>query len=182
MKTFRFSVLFITMAICLVSCDFQIGVYQFLFIYRSKVDYSNQIFIVVDSTRNPDYIIRPSKNEIKEYLKPVKLRDNYFRADDNVWRNGWNPAFYCRSVPTSLTIDQADALDTLTNEELLDLVVDFEPYLEFYSTNRNKAIGKLSDDNKCNKIIKEGNLSNYMSKYPACNPCRECIRETLNEN
>ncbi len=158
MKTFRFSVLFITMAICLVSCDFQIGVYQFLFIYRSKVDYSNQIFIVVDSTRNPDYIIRPSKNEIKEYLKPVKLRDNYFRADDNVWRNGWNPAFYCRSVPTSLTIDQADALDTLTNEELLDLVVDFEPYLEFYSTNRNKAIGKLSDDNKCNKIIKEGKL------------------------
>ena len=73
MKTFRFSVLFITMAICLVSCDFQIGVYQFLFIYRSKVDYSNQIFIVVDSTRNPDYIIRPSKNEIKEYLKKYGL-------------------------------------------------------------------------------------------------------------
>lgn len=181
MKTFRYCSLTIIMAFFFVSCDFQIGVSRFLFIYRSKADYSNQIFIAVDSTRN--YIIsRPSKNEIKEYLKPVKLRDNYFKASDPIWRNGWSPYHYCKCVPTSLTIDQADALDTLTNEELLDLVVDFEPYLEFYSTDRDKVIHKLSDDNKCNKIIKEGNLSNYMSKYPACNPCRECIRETLNEN
>ncbi len=179
MKTFRCCILLIIMAFCFVACDFQIGVSHFLFIYKAKADYSNQIFIFVDSTRSHIYR-RPKKDEVKEYLKPIKLRDNYFMADEVVNRNGWEPTFFCECVPTSLTTDHADALDTLTDEQLLDLVVDFEPYLEFYSTNRLKSIKKMSNVDKCNKIIKDGKLSKYMkqkkiSSTQGCHTCPNCM-------
>ena len=172
MKAFHYCILPLAVAVCFVACDFQIGVSHFLFIYKAKADYSNQIFIFVDSTRTHIYR-RPKKDKVKEYLKPIKLCDNYFMADGVVERNGWKPTFFCECVPTTLTIDHADALDTLTDEQLLDLVVDFEPYLEFYSTNRLKAIKKLSNVDKCNKIIKDGKLSKYMDKHNACNTCQK---------
>ncbi|MBR5433553.1 MAG: hypothetical protein IK117_03875 [Bacteroidales bacterium] len=172
MKAFHYCILPLAVAVCFVACDFQIGVSNWVFIYKAKADYSNQIFISVDSSRTYIYR-RPKKNEIKEYLKHIKLQDNYFKVEGAWNHNGWYGLSHCDCVPISLTIEQVDSLDSLTDEELLKLVIDFEPYLEFYSTNRNKIISKLKDDNKCNKIIKEGKLSEYMDKHNACNTCQK---------
>lgn len=168
----RFSIL-LAMCMCIASCDFQIGVSQHLYIYKAKADYSNQIFIWIDTTRTHIYQ-KPKKDEINEYAKPTILRDNYHMVHGFGRHNGWDHNDYCHHVPTSLTIDQAAALDTLSDEDLLKMVVDFEPYLEFYGTNRNKVISKLTDVDKCNKIIKEGKITKYMSPYRKCSICQDC--------
>ena len=156
------NVLVLVMICLCFSCQrFQIGAEEPLLIYKSDVDYRNNIWINIYSN-DDDLIGRPRSSEIiNPETSHLKIYDEYYAF----WFHGCNGCYSCIPVPTSLSWRDSSALDTLTDDELLLLVVDDNPFDEFYVASNNRYKHScLLDSKKAKKIFKRHKLDEYVSE------------------
>lgn len=151
-------ILFFVVVGVFISCRrFQVGVNQILYIYKSAGDYRENIWIDVYD-KEEGVINRPTSAEIiNPQKKHLKIYNDYYAF----WAQGCNGCHNCISVPTSLLWQDSSALDTLTNEELISMITDDNPFLEYYSTNNDYEISCLIDSAKAAKIFKKHKLYKY---------------------
>jgi hypothetical protein len=110
-----------------------------LIIYKTKADYSNKVPIIMNDKK--DMIVSyPSPKDI--YLNgklalPVKLKHGYYLDNRGISTN---------SVFTSYTYEEYSKLATAPKlEELMDRIIDKDPFLEIYDCGVREKFKKQSD-------------------------------------
>jgi hypothetical protein len=110
-----------------------------LIIYKTKADYSNKVPIVMNDSK--DMIVSyPSPKDIYfngELALPVKLKHGYYIDNRGISTN---------SVFTSYTYEEYSKLATAPKlEELMDRIIDKDPFLEIYDCGVRGKFKKQSD-------------------------------------
>lgn len=133
---------------------------DWLIIYKTRQDYSRNIYIRLNSDKTKT-IVFPSLDGLDTIKLPVKLSKGYFLGTQ---RNGENGV---KSVVTSLTIDTYKTY--ITPDSLTKLVIDYDPFLEYYECTDNSTIDKFRnnlgiDTTKLNEMINNNELTKYFNR------------------
>jgi len=116
-------------------------------IYKTTKDYSNNVFIQVSDDRKT--VTAFSDNVDVDQLRPVELANGYLQKR------------MVGNAVLSITIDDYCSLDNEPSiAEMLNMVIDYEPYSEFYECCQLC----LSDTMEINNVIRENKLCNCGSE------------------
>lgn len=131
-----------------------------LVVYKTRNDYSNNIYIRVNDERTKVTIF-PALSDVDTVKIPIKLVSGYYIGSG---RNGENGI---ESSVTSLTVDTYKSY--ISPDSLLKLVIDFEPFYEYYECTENKTIDLFKNQNgidtaKLNIIIYKNELDKYFER------------------
>ncbi|MCK5824123.1 MAG: hypothetical protein KAG96_01820 [Ichthyobacteriaceae bacterium] len=121
-----------------------------LVIYKTKADYSNNVPVVMDSSKTK-IISYPSMRDVLyngKVVSPISLKENYLL--DNLGVN-------TNSVYTSYTLKEYSELSVVpTLDVLMKSIIDDDPFLEMFSCGKRnnftnvKDVNVLIDDLKLN--------------------------------
>lgn len=132
---------------------------DFLVVYKTRQDYSRNIYVRVNDDRTKVTVF-PSVSDCDTIKIPVKLAKGYYLGTG---RNGENGV---KSSVTSLTVETYKTY--ISPDSLLKLVIDFDPFLEYYECEDSK-IDWFHNDNgidtaKLNKVINDNELDKYFDR------------------
>jgi hypothetical protein len=144
----------------LSSCD-RVGVTgDEIKIYRTRADYSRNMFVTLNTDKTAVSAF-PGLDDIELTRLPQKLAKGYYLGTS---RNGENGI---RSVVTSLTIDTYTSY--VSADSLFKLVIDNDPFVEYYYTQKVSIIEFFTNDLgidtvRLNEVINNNELDKYFNK------------------
>ncbi len=116
-----------------------------LIIYKTTKDYSNNIPIVLNESKDR-VISYPSMSDVfinGEYAKPTNLTNGFLLDNFGLSAN---------SVFTSFTFEDYSKLEKVpTIKELMNNIIDFDPFTEMYNCGKRVDFGTT---NELNNLIK----------------------------
>lgn len=131
-----------------------------LVVYKTRQDYSRNIYVRVNDDRTKITVF-PSVSDVDTIKIPVRLVKGYYLGTG---RNGENGV---ESSATSLTVDTYKLY--ISPDSLLKLVIDFDPFLEYYECTENTTIDLFRNENgidtvKLNDVIVNNELEKYFDR------------------
>jgi len=115
-------------------------------VFKTKKDYRDKVSVQL-SPDGKTITAFPAPSDVL-FQKPLELINGYFL------KRMVGDAYLSLSID-----DYASSLHSYTSEELLDLVIDRDPFLEIYECSKSKD----GDTASINKMIRKGELKNCSS-------------------
>lgn len=150
----------IIFSVCFNACEKgAIDAADDLHVFKFRGDYSRNIFVMVNEERTQISAIPDPKRDSTVWAWPQELELDY-------WLNGigFNPP---RTVVTSVKIE--DYKEHIPADSLFELIIDFDPFLEYYICSDRSKFSYFYNDNgldtlKLIEVIEKGELKNYFRK------------------
>jgi hypothetical protein len=143
-----------------ISCENGSVTDALLIVYKTNDDYSSNIYVTLNTSKTKVTSF-PGVDDVDAKGIPLKLTNGYYLGTG---RNGENGI---RSAVTSQTINTYTSY--IGADSLFKLVIDSDPFLEYYQTTNTSVIDHFSnnygiDTLKLNEAIKQNQLDEYFKR------------------
>lgn len=157
MKT-RMKLLFLILLCCFLNNCERGGYFENLVVYRTKDDYSDKVTVKLSPEKDKVTAFPAPWNRDERW--PMKLANDYLLH--GVF-GGINTGI------TKLTWEEYSKYPTasLTPDSLYEMLIDKDPFLEYYSFDDHKGIFSADngiDTSKLNEVILAGELEKYFTR------------------